>query len=67
MDPKRLYIYQKKSLHAAYNRNSNQVKIIEIWMGNLLSEDDITRESYPKDSWLYKNNWKYGRNSQWSA
>ncbi len=52
----------KMSWHAAFNTGEQPVKVIEIWIGDHLSEDDIERKSYPELSWLGKSRWKYGHN-----
>ena len=52
----------KMSWHAAFNTGEKPVKVIEIWIGDHLSEDDIERKSYPELSWLGKSRWKYGHN-----
>ena len=52
----------KMSWHAAFNTGDKPVKVIEVWIGDHLSEDDIERKPYPVLSWLGKSHWKYGHN-----
>lgn len=56
----------KMSWHAAFNTGDKPVKVVEIWIGDHLSEDDIERKPYPDLSWLGKSRWKYGHNPRTS-
>lgn len=56
-----LYI-PRMSWHAAFNTGDKPVKVIEVWTGDHLSEDDIERKPYPGLSWLGKSRWEYGHN-----
>ena len=44
--------------HAAYNRSGTPVEVIEIWLGDGLTEDDIVRQPYV--GFLSQNKWEYG-------
>lgn len=44
--------------HAAYNRSGSTVEVIEVWLGDGLSEDDIVRHPYV--GFLSREKWTYG-------
>ena len=52
------FVVDQGERHAAYNRSGSDVEIVEIWMGDDLREDDISRHPYVR--FLSSNKWEYG-------